>query len=328
MDETWQKIVASATILGTLFTACMLYLQCSDKNDIVVAGTETVEVVDEAVDTEAKTSTTEAGTIDARTESAEYLQTDDNTFSNDVSSATILLFETRTPYYSQTNFWGPTINSGEINNNQKEGRMITSVAYTKNGWFISMAKGSGLYSQSSIMSKDFPSDWIKKQYHSENRLISSIAYNGDMWYIICSKGTGFSAQSVQYVNKTKFEDSVVHYQSKGYFITNASFDSRYDAWVLVFSKGSQFSSQGYFLADSREDLIQKTETYVYDKKYRIHLIEKGDKFLCVYGTYKDKKPGQKPRTITWDCDTLKSMIENITSNGSYKLQYVGGCPKM
>lgn len=113
---------------------------------------------------------------------------------------TIILTETKQPYTSQTWFYsgvGNDLQGDVIKKNWDEGRRITSVAYTKNGWFVTMAKDTGIGAQTYHYSSDWPGDWIKKHW-DENYHITSISCNYNKWMIVMSQGSGYTGQTWSY----------------------------------------------------------------------------------------------------------------------------------
>lgn len=300
-NENRSVIVAIATVLGTIFTGLMLYF-------VIVDHKHDGRVSDSGKKQE-NTSTT-SGTVKPTKEE---------------SQATILLFETEIPYFSQTCFWGKELRKDDIKANWDEGRQITSVAYTKNGWFVTMAKNCGLYGQTYYLTTDWPKDWVKEQYN-EGKRITALAFSGEQWMIVFSNGSGYSGQSTYSTNWTDLKEWLYKMRDEGYFITNACYDSRDRRWRLVASQDSEYRSQGWFFADSRRTLNENIKETVYDKGYRIHLIEFGEYgWFCCYGNYKkNEKRGQKTNINPVN---LVDTINVITEQG-YRLSYVGGSPKM
>lgn len=68
-------------------------------------------------------------------------------FSVNAQDKTILITETGLPYTSQTWFYsgkGNDLQGDKIKKNWDEGMRITSVAYTNNGWFVTMAENTAI----------------------------------------------------------------------------------------------------------------------------------------------------------------------------------------
>ncbi len=199
---------------------------------------------------------------------------------------TILLTESNLPYTSQTWFYsgsGNALQEDKIKKHWDEGRRITSVAHTKEGWFVTMAKSTGIGMQTYTYSADWPKDWIKKKW-DENYYITSIAKSTNKWLVVMSKGIGYTDQSW---SRNSWSEQKKWYNEKrdeGYFITSMTYDGTY--WTLVVSKGSPYSSQGYLWASSYDDLKSKIKKDVWDRSYNVHSIAYGDgEYFVVYGKY-------------------------------------------
>lgn len=199
---------------------------------------------------------------------------------------TILITETGLPYTSQSWFYsgrGNALQEDKIKKNWDEGRRITSVAYTDNGWFVTMAKNTGIGMQSYSYTADWPEDWIDKQWN-ENYSITSISKGNGKWMVVMSKGSGFSTQSYWRNSWEKLRPWIKEKRNEGYMITSVAYDGSY--WTVVLSKGSPYSAQGYLWADSYDELVSKVKKEIWDKSDRIHLMEYGEGYyLVVYGNY-------------------------------------------
>ena len=99
----------------------------------------------------------------------------------------ILLMEKQTGLSSQTWFYcgfGKELDTKLIEKHWNEGRRITSAAYTTYGWFVTMAKNSGLTWQSYHYNSDWPTEWLA-EHRKNNRYITSISGSAGKWFIVC-----------------------------------------------------------------------------------------------------------------------------------------------
>lgn len=108
----------------------------------------------------------------------------------------ILLAESNRSYQSQTWFYsgaGNELQEDKIKENRNEGRRITPAARTAKGWFVTMAKNTGIGRQSYHYGKDWPTDWLKEK-SDQNYYITAIASSRTKWFIVLSQDTGYTAQ--------------------------------------------------------------------------------------------------------------------------------------
>ena len=109
---------------------------------------------------------------------------------------TILITESHLPYKSQTWFYsgnGQDLDESKIKSYWDQGKRITSVAYTTNGWFVTMANSSGITMQTYKLSQIWPKDWIKEKW-VQDYYITSIARSNKEWLVVMSQGTEFTDQ--------------------------------------------------------------------------------------------------------------------------------------
>lgn len=104
---------------------------------------------------------------------------------------TLIITETVLPYTSQTWLYSGSnpFPGKDIGKNWDEGRRITSVAYTKNGWFVTMAKNTGIGMQTYSTDVSWPGEWISKNWNDGYR-ITSVAKSCNHWCVVMSQGSG------------------------------------------------------------------------------------------------------------------------------------------
>ena len=199
---------------------------------------------------------------------------------------TIILTETDSPYTSQNWFYsgrGNELQQSEIKRYWDEGKAITSVAYTDNGWFVTMAKNTGLGLQSYSYAAEWPKDWIKEKWDS-NYHITAIARSQSKWMVVMSQGSGYTTQYWRRDNWTELKEWYNEKRQEGCYITNMAYNG--NMWTLVASKTDKITSQGYLWANSYEELQSKIKNDIWDKSYNIHAIGYGGgQYLVAYGKY-------------------------------------------
>ena len=235
---------------------------------------------------------------------------------------TIILSESDQPYTSQAWFYsgvGNELQKDEIKKNWDEGRRITSVAYTKNGWFVTMAKATGIGMQTYYYDSDWPDDWIKKKW-DENYYITSISCNHSKWMIVMSQGLGYTGQTWSYNTTKEQKNWYEEKRDEGYYLTSATYSG--DKWFMVMSKGSPYSSQAYLWAESYDELVSEVNTKIWDKSYRVHFIEYGGGYyLVVYGNYANNNG--RGQSFQVNPSDVEDYIDKRW-NESYHITYLGG----
>lgn len=238
---------------------------------------------------------------------------------NYLNSQTIILTEGSMPYTNQTWFYSSHFNGDEVKKYWDEGKRITSVSYTKNGWFVSMSANSGITKQSYKISEEWPKDWVNEKY-DEGYLITSVSYSGKEWLVVFSVNSGLSGQTTWTAEWSKLQDYIKEYIGKGYYITNATYGE--GKWRVVLSGSSPYSYQNYFFANNISELKSTIRKEVYDKSYRVHLIECGNgQYFCVYGKY--KKDELRSQNWVVNPDNVKDFI-NERWNNNQSIVYIGG----
>ena len=206
---------------------------------------------------------------------------------------TLIITESGLPYTSQT--WITTGSDpfpGElINKNWDEGRRITSVAYTRDGWFVIMDKDTGIGMQTYNTDASWPRNWISENWDDGYR-ITSITKSSSYWCVVMSKGFGYTAQTYKQGSWDELKKWIKETWDLGYDITDAAYNGK--NWTIVMSKGTPYSTQGYLWAKSYSELKTKIKERVWDKDRSLISIDSdGSEYFVVYGKYKDgHTPGQ------------------------------------
>ena len=232
---------------------------------------------------------------------------------------TIIITENGRPYTNQTWFYsgkGKALQEDKIKKhwNQEE-RRITSAAYTKNGWFVTMAKNTGIGKQTYKYSTTWPQEWINTKW-SEDYRITSISRGKGKWLVVMSKGHDYWMQCYRRDELSNIKSWIKHNWDRGYYITNAAFDG--SLWTVVMSRTSEYTSQGYFIADNYDKMAAEIREDVWGNDLSIHLIESdGDDFLVVYGS------GDQSQNYSLNNSDVSKYIKKRWDN-SYHISYIGG----
>ncbi len=235
---------------------------------------------------------------------------------------TIILTEKGMPYTNQTWFYsgkGKALQEEKIKKNwNQEERRITSAAYTNNGWFVTMAKNTGISKQTYSYSITWPKEWIKEKWHEGYR-ITSITRGKEKWLVVMSKGHGYRMQCYLRDELSNIKRWIKHNWDKGYYITNAAYDG--NMWTVIMSQTSEFKSQGYFIADNYDEMAAEIREDVWGRDLCIHLIEyDGDDYLVVYGGHSNCDNSQN---YSVNNSNISKYIKKRWNN-SYHILYIGG----
>ena len=235
---------------------------------------------------------------------------------------TIILTEKGMPYTNQTWFYSgkdKALQEDKIKKNwNQEDRRITSVAYTKNGWFVTMAKNTGIEKQTYKYSITWPQEWIEEKWHDGYR-ITATSRGKDKWLVVMSKGHDYRMQCYLRDDISNIKRWIKHNWDRGYYITNAAYDG--NLWTVVMSQTDGIVSQGYFFADNYDEMVSEIREDVWGNDLCIHLIESdGDDFLVVYGKHNDCENSQNYSVNNSD---IKKYI-NKRWDKSFHIIYLGG----
>lgn len=194
----------------------------------------------------------------------------------------ILLTESDRNYRSQTWFYsgaGNELQEDKIKANWDEDRRITSAAHTDKGWFVTMAKDTGIGRQTYHYGKDWPGDWLEEK-SAQNYCITTIASNRSKWFIVMSQGTGYTAQKrFGCTNWSENADRIKALWNEDYYITQATYTG--DKWYIVMSRDCGYCAQGYLWASTYDRLKEKIKAK-WDEDYNVTLIEYGAANISPY----------------------------------------------
>lgn len=234
----------------------------------------------------------------------------------------ILLTESDRNYRSQTWFYsgaGNELQEDKIKANWDEDRRITSAAHTDKGWFVTMAKDTGIGRQSYHYGKDWPGDWLEEK-SAQNYCITTIASNRSKWFIVMSQGTGYTAQKrFGCTNWSENADRIKALWNEGYYITQATYTG--DKWYIVMSRDCGYCAQGYLWASTYDRLKEKIKAK-WDEDYNVTLIEYGaGEYFAVYSKYSAaNNVAQSYRVLS---DSPSDYIDRQWSQDK-QIAYVGG----
>ena len=232
---------------------------------------------------------------------------------------TIIITESGRPYTNQTWFYsgkGKVLQEDKIKKhwNQEE-RRITSAAYTKNGWFVTMAKNTGIGKQTYKYSTTWPEEWISTKWAEDYR-ITSISRGKDKWLVVMSKGHDYWMQCYLRDEFSNIKSWIKYNWDRGYYITNAAYDGA--LWTVVMSRTSEYTSQGYFIADNYDKMAAEIREDVWGNDLSIHLIKSdGDDYLVVYGS------GDQSQNYSVNNSDVSKYIKKRWGN-SFHISYLGG----
>lgn len=232
---------------------------------------------------------------------------------------TIIIAESDLPYSEQTWFssGNSTLQEDKIKKHWDEGRRITSIAFTANGWFVTMAKNTSYTTQTYKLSSQWPKDWIT-QKKNDGFYITSCAYDGSQWVVVMSKGTGYTSQTWNRNTWSELKPWIKEKWDNGYRITETAFNGYY--WTIVMSKTDKIDGQGYLWATN--DLKTKIKNDVWDKDYNVQLINYAEgSYFVVYCKY--SKNNNRAQNYVIQTSDLKKYIKERWDN-SQDIAYIGG----
>lgn len=236
---------------------------------------------------------------------------------------TLIISETRLPYTSQV-WWTEgsrcALSERKVREHWNDDRQITSLAYTKQGWFVTMARDSGLRDQQLKVSDDWPENWIRSNWNA-GYYITSMAHGNGEWVVVMSKGTDYREQCYIACDWDEEAEWIHECWDDGLYITSATFNGRY--WFIVMSRTSDYTSQGYVWATSFSRMQDKVSEK-WDIDRNIQILEYGDEeYLGVYCVYnKDNGRGQ---AYVRNPSSLKNYIQEKWDEEK-KISYIGGGP--
>lgn len=235
---------------------------------------------------------------------------------------TIMILESGLPYTDTYWFYsghGNALDEAQIKDQWKKNRDILSAAYTRNGWFLTMGKNTGFTDQSYILQSKWPGDWIMDKW-KEGYQVTALSHSNHQWLAVVSKGSRFTSQSMHRGKWNALLPWIKDLFKSEYQITDLAYDGT--EWYVVMSQNSQYATQGYFWVSASEDISAKIKEKVWDRGYRIHLMEYGEGgFEIIYGNYKTDN-GRK-QALSIDQDDIKDYLAK--EEGETLLPaYIGG----
>lgn len=160
------------------------------------------------------------------------------------NNETLMLCEGGIPCTAQSWFYSGSNNAlqeDKIKQGWDDGYRIMSAAYTYNGWFVTMGKGTGYTMQTYNYTTQEPAEWIQQKW-SEGYYITSYAGSRTHWLVVMTQGTGYTQQCrLRGVTFADLKPDIDEAYSEGYRVTCATW-SGWD-WVIVMSKNSGYAMQ-------------------------------------------------------------------------------------
>lgn len=234
-----------------------------------------------------------------------------------------MVCESGLPYKSQTWFYsgaGNELDQSKIKKHWDEGKRITSAAYTENGWFVTMCKGSGYTMQTYHYDRSWPSQWLRDK-EKEQYYITSLGVSGSKWFIVLSQGTGYTDQVWFGVeNLSASSEKMNEYHAQNYRVTSAVYTGR--KWFFVMSQGTKYGAQKCLTGNSYLDVREKIEK-AWEQKCVLTAFEYGGgNYVAVMSKYSD---GHWPAQwfVGHGHDDLAELISGQWKEGN-KISYVGG----
>lgn len=238
---------------------------------------------------------------------------------------TIVVTESRLPYTSQTWFYsgsGNNIQEQEIEKYWNEDKRITSASYTSKGWFITMAKETGIGQQAYKISSSIPKEWIEKKWN-ENYYISNMQYGNGRWFVVMSKGLDITEQAYQtFTNMESMKKWCSQKWEENYFITDLSFFNNGNSLLMVMSNTGKYTEQGFLSASSYDKLKDEIDKKIWSEDYNIQQIKyiQGC-YIVLYCKYSNDNGRGQSYTID-NSDISKFISEKWDEDNN--ISYIGG----
>lgn len=234
---------------------------------------------------------------------------------------TIIIMQDNTGLSSQSWFYSGSANSlqtEEIKKYWNEDKYITAAAYTSNGWFVSMAKGTKWTNQSYHNTSQWPDSWVHEKMDA-GYMITSLAASDNNWLIVMSEGSDYKKQEICGAPWSTVKEFIKKWWDANYYITGIACQN--GMWTVVMSLTELYSGQSYFWASDTSTLKTKIKEK-WDAGYIITALEYGGgEFLCVMSKRKDGKFTKENWQVN-PSDVSKHINEYWAN--SYKIAYIGG----
>ena len=235
---------------------------------------------------------------------------------------TLLISESDLPYTEQTWFAygvGLPLDENDIIGNWNLGKRIVSAAYTKEGWFVVMAKNTDYVQQSFSLTKKWPEEWIAEKTMS-GYAITSLSRSEKEWLVVMSQGSGITSQIIWRNDWTELAPWITEQTDNGYLITDLAFDGK--AWTVVMSRTPKYTSQGYFWEPSISELMEHIQSTVWGRGYNLQQVVYGEgNYVVVYGNY--ARGDNRFQNLQVSPDDTKEYIHKQWDRG-VSIAYVGG----
>ena len=235
---------------------------------------------------------------------------------------TLLISESDLPYTEQTWFAygvGLPLDENDIIGNWNLGKRIVSAAYTKEGWFVVMAKNTDYVQQSFSLTKKWPEEWIAEKTKS-GYAITSLSRSEKEWLVVMSQGSGITSQIIWRNDWTELAPWITEQTDNGYLITDLAFDGK--AWTVVMSRTPKYTSQGYFWEPSISELMEHIQSTVWGRGYNLQQVVYGEgNYVVVYGNY--ARGDNRFQNLQVSPDDTKEYIHKQWDRG-VSIAYVGG----
>lgn len=235
---------------------------------------------------------------------------------------TIVIMQTGMSYSNQVWFCsgsGNELQKDKIKKYWDEDKYITSAAYTRKGWLVTMAEDCGYTDQLYFYSSNEPWDWVKSKW-DEDYYITTISSNSYKWLVVMSKGTGYTGQTYKNCSSWPEIDKWISEKwEEGYYITQASCNGK--TWSIVMSETTEYVRQGYFGAGSDSELSSNANK-VWKDDYYLTLIEYGNgAYFAVFSQLKDGN------TVAQSFNNEFSDVDGFVQKNwdkSMDIAYIGG----
>ena len=234
---------------------------------------------------------------------------------------TIIIMQDNTGLSSQSWFYsgsGNSLQTEDIKKYWNEDKYITAAAYTSNGWFISMAKGTKWTNQSYKNTSQWPDSWVHEKMDA-GYMITSLAASDNNWLIVMSEGSDYKKQEICGAPWSTVKEFIKKWWDEDYYITGIACQN--GMLTVVMSLTDLYSGQSYFGASDTSTLKTKIKEK-WDAGYIITALEYGGgEFLCVMSKRKDGKFTKEYWQVN-PSDVSKHIKEYWDQY--YNISYIGG----
>lgn len=210
----------------------------------------------------------------------------------------------------------------------KDGKLVTQMKNTPNGWFISYCDDGGDDSQRVTFDKKGNVVKKIKEWNGMGLCATSLAYEGldglgRAYFVAFGKKTGWEPKQVVDVLSTKKVPEFVAKHSKdGYRITQMAGTEK--AWGVVLSKATDIVEQELCFYKDYDEMIDDVAAH-WNEGWPIQLIEidATGKYAVVYAEYSD---GRCPEQYLSVCSTSEEAANFVRTHKAegYEIVSAGG----